>query len=360
MQSKIGELFGNAKIDVALIRSFPNAMDPNFAYFSGLSQKHYNGNLMILEKGKKPLVICSPLEFESAKKNKQIRAVQLKTRKAFDVIVKKKIKNKIVGINFEYYPIENFKALKKSLKPKKIVDIGKFLGEIRAIKTKDELKKIKKACEITEKVLHQVPKIVKIGMTENELAFELEVLAKKMGAEELAFPTIVAFGKNAATPHHVSGGTAIRKGNFLLIDFGLKFQNYCSDVSRTFFVGKPSEEQQWLYWQVWQSQQLAFKALAPQKKAVTPFEICDTFLFNAFKEHLPHALGHGLGVKEHDYPSRMGPGENWLFQENQVLTLEPGLYIKNRLGIRIEDDVMVTKIGCKWLTKAPAKLISIL
>ncbi|MFH0954497.1 MAG: Xaa-Pro peptidase family protein [Candidatus Micrarchaeota archaeon] len=358
MRSKIRELFDKTGIDIALIRSFPNASDPNFAYFSGLSQKHYNENLMLLERGKKPLVFCSPLEFDSAKKNRQIRAVLLKTRKLFETTVQKKIRRKKAGINFEYYPNLNLKMLRK-FKPKKIINIGKALAELRETKTPSELSKIKKACQITEKTLSQIPKIVKIGMTEEKLAFELEILSRKLGAEELAFPTIVAFGKNAATPHHESGPTKIQKGNFLLVDFGVKYQNYCSDVSRTFFVGKPTAKQNWAYWVVRQAQQKAFQTILPEKKAVEPFTIADRLLFSQFKQHLPHALGHGLGIKEHDYPARMGPNENWKFKAGQVLTLEPGIYLKNRFGIRIEDDVLVTKTKCHWLTKSPAKLVQI-
>lgn len=352
------QLFSQTGADVVLIRSFPNALDPNFAFFSGFSQLHYNSNLLLLEKTKKPTVFCSPLEFESAKKNTAVHAV-LVTKKNLDNLLAKKIRNKTVGINFEFYPHQSWLSLKQKLKPKKIVDVGNVLAELRAQKTEKEIDKIKKACHASEAVLKMVPEIVNTGMTEKELAQKLHVLTLEQGCEELAFPTIVAYGKNAAIPHHVADKTKIQKNNFLLVDFGVKFENYCSDLSRTFFVGRPSQEQQWAYWKVWHAQQQAFEQVRPQVQARVPFGVADKILFLAFKQRLPHALGHGLGIKEHDFPSRLGPEEKWLLRPNQVLTLEPGVYMKRRFGIRIEDDIVVTQNGAEWLSKAPNELMRI-
>ena len=356
MKEKIRELFESVSMDAALFRSFPNAMDPNFAYFSGLSQKHYNSNLLLLTPGKKPVVFCGPLEFEDARKNKNIRAVLLDKKNA-EKTLKQKIKGKTIGINLEYYPHSNWIALKQKLEPKKIVDIEKTVGNVRAEKTKAEVGKIKKACTIAQKLLHQIPDWFKKDLRETELEQQLHIKAIEYGIEELAFPTIVASGKNAAVPHHVTNSSKIKNNRFLLVDFGVKYQNYCSDLSRTFFVGKPTAEQEWAYWVVWETRQKAFEMLAPGIKAEQPFQTADQLLQTAFQQPLMHALGHGLGIKEHDFPTRMGPNETWKLKENQVLTIEPGVYKKNKFGIRIEDDVRITKNGAEWLSKAPSELV---
>lgn len=358
MHPGISELFSKTRVDLVLLRSFPNALDPNFAYFSGLSQRHYNSNLLVLQKAKKPLVFCSPLEAASARQHKSIHVVELKTKKAFDTFTKHKIKDKTIGINFEYYPQSSFRALQK-LKPKKIVNIDNTLCELRAIKTKTEIKHIQKAVRVSEQILDSVPDLFSRNMTEKKLAQELHIQTIQSEADELAFPTIVASGANAAVPHHVCSNQKIGNNRFLLVDFGVKWNNYCADLSRTFFVGNATEQDRWAYWVVWTAQQRAFNKIKPDSLASEPFHAADHILFNAFGIHLPHALGHGLGIKEHDFPTRMAPNELWPIAPNHVLTIEPGVYFPRRFGIRIEDDVVVTKKGARWLSKAPKKLIEI-
>ncbi|MBU0635919.1 Xaa-Pro peptidase family protein [Candidatus Micrarchaeota archaeon] len=359
MRHKIRQLFEKNGLDAIIIRSFPHTTDPNFAYFAGLSTHIFHNNWLIIEKNKKPLLLCSTLEQVSQKDKKRLRVVTVSSNDAVTRILEKKIKNKKIGIPLAFYPYSSLIKLKRVLKPKRIVDVAKAIGKIRSTKTKEEIKKIKTACNITEEILAKVPDMVRVGRTEKDISIELLYEARKGGAEKLAFPTIVAFGKNAAIPHHQTSLTKIRKGNYLLVDFGVKFAHYSSDISRTFFVGKPTEEQEWNYWLVHFAKQKAFQAIQPGVPAKKVFQIANKILKKGFGKPLPHALGHGLGIEEHDWPQRIGPAEEWKFEPNQVFALEPAIYVKNKFGIRIEDDCLVTKTEAKWLSKAPKELVRI-
>jgi Xaa-Pro aminopeptidase len=359
MQEKIRELFEKLGVDIILVRSFPHTTDPNFTYFSGLSTNDFHSNWLLLEKNKKPLVLCSSLEKVEKADSKRVRSQTIHSEKQVRELLQKKVKNKRIGLDYSFYPHSSFLKLKGILKPKKIVDITKEVGEARETKTKEEIRNIQNACRITEETLERVPDFVKPGKTEEQVALELEFDARKNGGEKLAFPTIVGFGKNAVVPHHSTGKTRIQKGNYLLVDFGIKYRHYSADISRTFFVGRPSEEQQWNYWVVWYSQELAFQQIRPGREAFQPFRAANEFLKKSFGQSLPHALGHGLGIEEHDWPQRMAPNENWRFKPEMVLTIEPAVYLKNRFGIRLEDDVRVTRTGCQWFSRAPAELVEI-
>lgn len=359
MQGKIRELFEKLNVDIILVRSFPHTTDPNFTYFSGLSTHTFHSNWLLLEKNKKPLVLCSPLERVEKEDLKRVRSITVRSEKQVREFFRKKVHNKKIALDFSFYPHSSFLKLKAILKPKKIVDMTKEVGEARSTKTKEEMQKLQTACKLTRETLERVPDFAKPGKTEKQLALELEFDARKNGAEKLAFQTIVAFGKNGAIPHHSTGKTRIQKGNYLLVDFGIKYKHYSSDLSRTFFVGKPGEEHQWNYWVVWYAQQQAFRQIKPGVEAPIAFQVADQILKKGFGQNLQHALGHGLGIEEHDWPQRIAPREAWRFEANQVLTLEPAVYFKNRFGIRIEDDIVVTKNGSRWLSKAPKELVEI-
>ena len=195
-------------------------------------------------------------------------------------------------------------------------------------------------------------------MSELELASELEFQSKKFGAEELAFPLIVASGKNSSLPHHNTSNKKIRKNELILIDFGVKYKGYCSDLTRMFFTGKTQKKVSEIYDLVAKSKELAEKELGEGKDYSNAFKKANEFIQKNLGQKLMHDIGHGLGLETHDFPKK-NFGKKNLLKEGNVLTIEPGYYKKGFGGIRIEDDYLITKTGFKKLSNAPKKITEV-
>ena len=224
---------------------------------------------------------------------------------------------------------------------------------MRSIKAGEEIASISKACKTAQKASNSIPAIFRKGMTEKQLALEIEILLREKGENVLPFPPIVASGKNAGFPHHVPGKQKIRKG-LLLLDFGAYYKNYCSDISRVFCIGKPSKKQKQLYASVFAAKQFGQALCKPKASFSQVFEQVSKFLKKETGFRLVHGLGHGLGVEAHDFPAGFLQGNREKLKPGMVLTIEPGIYGRFG-GIRIEDNVVVTAKGCRPLTKAPAE-----
>jgi Xaa-Pro aminopeptidase len=358
MKEKIKELFSKTKANSILIRNFSNYSDSSFFYFTGLYREKYENNFLLLKKNQKPLIISSSLEGAGIPKSKNYAVKTAKTGKELIKILKKELKGKIIGLNFSLYPVNSLKKLKKEFKGKKFIDVSKELNNIRSVKTKEEIKKINQACKITEKTFSKMKSLFMNGMTELELANTLEFTAKKFGAEELAFPLIVASGKNSAVPHHNTSNKKIRKNELILIDFGVKYKGYCSDLTRMFFTGKTPKKLNELYSEVFTAKKLAEKELGEGKDYALAFKKAKHLIQKNLNQKLMHDIGHGLGLEVHDFPKK-NFGERTVLKENMVLTIEPGYYNKKIGGIRIEDDYLITKKGFKKLSNAPEKITEI-
>jgi Xaa-Pro aminopeptidase len=230
----------------------------------------------------------------------------------------------------------------------------KLIHEVRAVKDKKELDNIIKAQRISERVLGDVLKILKIGITEIEVENFIKKSFVKYGAPILSFLPIVSFGKNTGNVHHQPTKSRLKKGNFIMFDFGCTVNHYCSDMTRTYFFGKPNKKQEKIYLAVLQAQN---KALEKIKKGERRAKIIDKtareFLHKKFGvKKFTHGLGHGVGTVIHEWPNLKSKSDDVL-PVGCVVTVEPGLYIKGFGGVRIEDMILITKNGYKNLTKAP-------
>lgn len=231
----------------------------------------------------------------------------------------------------------------------KIKDAEEILNSLRAIKNEDEKNDLKTACEIAQKALYKALESVKVGISELELKGEIEKNIIDFGASEPSFQTIVAFGKNGAIPHHKSGQTVLEKDKPILIDMGAKYNGYCSDITRTIFFGEPSQKFLDCYNAVLLANETAIKNI---KCGTTTCE-ADAFARNVLTEnglgeYFTHSLGHGVGIEIHEFPF-LSPRQNQELKENMVFTIEPGVYLENEFGIRIEDTVLLTHKGVKRL-----------
>jgi len=245
--------------------------------------------------------------------------------------------------------VADFEALKKRVKLR-LKPTASIIESIRRAKDSSEVAVIKAAASIAARALRQTLRYIKPGVSENELAGMLDFQIRKLGATN-SFETIVAFGPNASRPHHQPSRRKLKKRDTILIDFGAKYKGYCSDITRCFAVGRPSHFYKKAYDVVQQAQAAAIKTV----KAGVEMVKVDAAAREAIAEHdLPvygHGTGHGLGLEIHENPFLNTESKGKL-QAGMVLTIEPGVYIPGKLGVRIEDDILVTDTGCKILTRS--------
>lgn len=240
---------------------------------------------------------------------------------------------------------------------------GAELESLRVIKELWEIKNIEKACQLGDQTFQHILKIIKPGIKEVEVAWEMEKFIKDKGGK-LSFETIVAFGKNSSVPHHHTGQTKLRgaKGEFILLDFGTKINGYCSDMSRTIFYGAPSEKQKKIYQAVREAQKQAIEYIQKNIKTGVVASEVDLIARECIrKQGLPdfsHSLGHGIGLQVHELP-HLSPRASNLLQEGMVFSVEPGIYIPGFGGVRIEDLYTIQKGTLRQLTKASRELIEL-
>ena len=240
----------------------------------------------------------------------------------------------------------------------KIVDSTPAFTEAMAVKEEEELELIKKACEIADKAYIALLGRIKEGMSENEVAAELEYLMRKNGASGTSFETIVAFGENSSVPHHETGNRKLKFGDIVLIDFGCIYGGYCSDCTRTFLFGddKTHSEFKEIYGHVLKAHMLAKERISD---GVTGRE-ADGFAREYLREHnldkyFTHSLGHGIGINVHEFPN-LSPKSEAVLKNNMVFSDEPGVYFEGQFGIRIEDTVTLKDGNVVSLTDSDKKL----
>ncbi|MEK9178711.1 MAG: M24 family metallopeptidase, partial [Patescibacteria group bacterium] len=221
-----------------------------------------------------------------------------------------------------------------------------------------EIEKIKKACEIGDKVYSQTLKKIRIGVSEKELAKEIVRLIRTEGAS-LSFRPIVAFGKNAYEIHHKANDTKLRKNHgFIKLDLGAKFEGYCSDMTRTVFFGKATEKQKKIYGTVLEAQKKAMSLVKDGRRAFDADKIARDYIKAQGFPLYPHTLGHGIGKKVHE-GFRLGPKSKTILRNGMVFTIEPGIYLKGFGGVRIEDTFLLKNGKLESLTKSSKILIEL-
>ncbi|MEG2574510.1 MAG: aminopeptidase P family protein [Christensenella sp.] len=232
--------------------------------------------------------------------------------------------------------VKIFEGYKKTFKPCDYVDVTDDLLLMRMIKTEYELEKIKKAAKSSETALQQTLPFIRQGISELDVRAELEYRMQMQGMG-LAFPTIVAAGTNSAMPHHTPSSYILQAGDFVTIDFGCKFEGYCSDMTRTFAIGNVDGEQKKIYDVVRCAQEAAsdIAAIGADTFAVDA-KAREIIAENGYGAYYEHGTGHGVGLLIHELPV-LNPRSRRLLEKNMVFTVEPGVYVPNVGGVRIED-----------------------
>ncbi|MDR1927613.1 MAG: Xaa-Pro peptidase family protein [Oscillospiraceae bacterium] len=235
--------------------------------------------------------------------------------------------------------------------------VDDVLSRLRMTKSAAELTSVRKAQAIAETALEFILQKIRPGITEASLALELDYSLRSHGAQALAFDTIVVSGENSAKPHGVPGGRRLQTGDMITMDFGAVVNGWHSDMTRTVALGRPNEEQRLVYSAVLEAQLAALAAIAPgvDCKAVDA-AARNVIQAAGYADAFRHGTGHGVGLEIHEAPT-LSPKSETVLAPGQVVTVEPGIYLPDKFGVRIEDMVWVTEDGCENLTRAPKELL---
>jgi Xaa-Pro aminopeptidase len=232
-----------------------------------------------------------------------------------------------------------------------------LIEKLRLIKTDSEIKILKDAAQIADAAFQHILSFIRPGISELEVSNELEFFMRKQGATSSSFDTIVASGKRSALPHGVASEKLIEKGDFVTLDFGAYYKGYCSDITRTIAVGEPSPELKRIYDIVLEAQLRGVNGI---KAGMTGREADaltrDYIAENGYGEAFGHSTGHGIGLEIHEGPA-LSVRSDMVLEPGMVVTVEPGIYVPNLGGVRIEDDILITKDGNEILTHSPKELI---
>lgn len=265
---------------------------------------------------------------------------------------------KTLGVEGDRLTVNELKKYRKLLKGIRLTTIGtdKLINDIRKVKTDEQVSNILKAQSVAENAFEHITDFIKPGITEKEIALELDFFMLRNGADALSFETIAVSGKNTSKPHGVPTDKKVEIGDFITMDYGAVVNGYHSDMTRTVAVGQVSDEQEKIYYTVLDAQLTALSALRPGLKCADADKAARTVISDAgYGDFFRHSTGHGVGVEIHENPI-LSPFAKDTLRVGNIVTVEPGIYIPDKFGVRIEDMALITEIGCQNLTKIGKKL----
>lgn len=359
MQNRAKRIFSYVGEDVDAV-IFMNDEEPNvdsmFPYVTGTTGGLFESCLAVAWPDGKVELLTNVLEETSARLSwSDVWVFQNRADK--EKHIKRMLgKTKRIGVNAHGLSYSNLLDLRSILPKASFFDVGKGLLAARLVKDKDEIERLRKACQIVSRVAEEIPSFIKPGLTEYEAAAEINYRMQRYGASAPSFGTNASFGDNSAEPHHEPDERKCRKNDVALFDFGALYRKYGSDLTRTFFVGKATGQQKRMYQVVLDAQLAAIAVIKPGMNGKDVDAVARQIIDGSeFKGLFIHSLGHSIGLSVHD-GARLAPNLDLVLEEGMVLTVEPGVYISGIGGVRIEDDIVVTKKGCEVLTTAPKEL----
>ncbi len=268
-------------------------------------------------------------------------------------------KNLRLGFDGQHLTVAQQALIKEKIPEVLLTPSEALLEDLGWVKDSDEIASIKKAVEIADVAFGRILQIIRPGIRERELAAELEYQMAMQGSEKPAFESIVASGYRSALPHGIASEKKVQKGDFITFDFGATINGYVSDITRTVVVGKASPRQRKIYEIVLKAQKSGINAVKAGRDCKKVDEACRKIIKKAgFGKNFGHGTGHGIGYYIHVGP-RISPRSNDELAVNHIVTIEPGIYIPGWGGVRIEDDVLVTRTGGQVLNKAPKNLLEL-
>jgi len=269
-------------------------------------------------------------------------------------------KRRRLGIESEHLTVAGRTQLASFLRSDfRLQETRGLVEQARMVKDADEIARLRAAAVLGASLFDRALAVIRPGVKESEVAAEMEYAARRAGAEQMSFPTIIAAGKRSALPHGRASRAAIPSRGFVVCDFGVILAGYCSDRTRTVHVGRPTGEARRVYEAVREAQAVAIEAV----RAGVSIDKIDGAARNVLKQnglarHFTHSTGHGVGLEIHE-PPRIAAAQTEILRPGMVITIEPGVYIADRGGVRIEDMVVVTERGCEVLAPTSKELITL-
>lgn len=367
MKARVQKLFQltDPKPEAILIA---NAVDPHldgsFFWLFDVPSGLFEGSIAVAHPDGELDLYASILEAESAhtaaKKDPHVRVHEFKTPPDLEASLKTVLGGaKRIGLNYPELTHGGYERFVSLIPGAEFSDVGTAIRKARVTKDAEEIARLTKAAEIGSKVALEIPGRLKEGLVELSLATEMNYSMMRHGADGPSFGTIVGFGPNSAEPHYFAGSRPLHSGDSIVCDFGAYYGRYASDITRSFHYGRRDEELKRVHEKVEEAQQAALATIRAGVSAkdvhLAAQKVVDA---SPWKGRFTHGLGHSIGLRVHD-----GWGMNERvdepLEENMVITVEPGIYLPGHGGVRIEDDVLVTANGYKFLTTAPRGYIEV-
>jgi Xaa-Pro dipeptidase len=364
MKSRIQRIFAHAPdgLDtIVLFNAEAPHLDHAFFYATDLVQGGlFEGGMAVLRKDGSCTILTNELEEQSARRAKEAEVLVFHNKQERNELLNKAVGTPgKVGFNARETVYTNVMGLRAAMPGAEWVDVGLAVLKARMVKDRVEVSRIRKAARIASKVADDIPGMLREGMTESELSAEMNAAMQRLGASGPSFLTIVAFGENAAEPHYAPQQRELRKGDYVLCDFGAQFELYASDVTRTFVFGKAGAKQREVYDIVRRAQQVGFDACKAGASAKDVHDqVAQVIDRTKYKGRFIHSTGHSLGLQVHD-GGRLAGTSDQVLEAGNVFTVEPGIYLPGWGGVRIEDDVLITKQGCDILSTSGRELVEV-
>jgi Xaa-Pro aminopeptidase len=352
-QKKLREHLATTRFDGLLVSHLPN-----IRYLCGFTGSA--GLLLVEESGS---VFLTDVRYDTQAHEQVKSAKVVIARKAVlpslaEFLARRR--KSTIGVESEHFTIAEKKRLAK-LKPTnvRLADAPAIVEKLRMVKDEDELHLIRTAVALGASIYDRALEVLRPGVKEVEVAAEMELAARRGGAEEMSFGTIIASGPRAALPHGRASTQAITSGAFVVCDFGVILSGYCSDQTRTVWVGDVTANARRIYEAVKEAQQAAVEAVRPGISTGEVDAAARKVLRKAgFGRYFTHSTGHGVGLEIHESP-RVADGQSEVLKPGMVITIEPGVYFPGKWGVRIEDMVAVTAGGCEVLTPTSKELLAV-
>lgn len=343
-------------VDTAIIYNVEYSSKPSTYYLSGFTGSF---SILVLNRDKQ-FIITDSRYFEQAKQQTKFQLVEYKNGDLFDNIksVIEEFKPKTIGLEFQRISHNVFLKINERIKAN-FIPMDSVIESMRSVKEPQEIENIKKAISISEKAFLRTIELIKEGVTEKEIAAEFEYNMKKLGADGAAFETIVISGPRTSLPHGRPSNKKIAYGEPITFDFGAIVNGYCADITRTIFFGKPDDEFKKIYQTVYEAQTLALNGGNANMKGKSVDALARDYITQkGYGKYFGHGLGHGIGLEVHESP-RVNSTNEELLPQAAVVTIEPGIYIESKYGVRIEEDVLIKKDSLEKLTNLPRELMII-
>jgi Xaa-Pro aminopeptidase len=322
----------------------------NLSYLTGV----FNSDAYALISKRAVTYFTDPRFKDSSKKIlKGLAALKIFHGSVFTQLAQTIIKQRLKRVGFEerHLPFAEYKKIKSLLKGRTLLipTYGVVEG-LREVKTLEEISKIRRALTIPASAVNFIKDFLQPGLKELEIAAELERFIRYQGASDSSFDTIVAIGNNSAYPHHKPTLRELKNNEILLVDMGVDYLGYKSDLTRAFFLGKINTLVLKIYNIVKEAQRLAIKEIRPGKSCAQIDAVARNYIASkGYAKNFTHSLGHGIGLNVHESP-HITCGNNEILREGMVFTVEPAIYLPGKFGVRIEDMVLVIKNGCEVLS----------